>query len=158
LLERTGFEKEISSQNSISHSAPKKKEEMAAAREDSSDDWSRNSRDDFEPCERQLSDPARNIPEEKETIEHDVPAGNITYFEPKLYLQRYDYVLNYVEKTKAKTVIDLGCAECKFVRELAKLQLKRVVGTVLCRFFRSFILKFRNRYSKRAADEQQIRA
>ena len=103
---------------------------MAAAREDSSDEWSRNSRDElFEPNERRLSD-SRNIPEEKETIEHDVPAGNITYFEPKLYLQRYDYVLNYVEKTKAKTVIDLGCAECKFVRELAKLQLKRVVGTV----------------------------
>ena len=109
---------------------------MAAARDDSGDDWSRNSRDEnhFEPRERRLSDPARNIPEEKETIEHDVPAGNITYFEPKLYLQRYDYVLDYVEKTKAKTVIDLGCAECKFVRELAKLQLKRVVGTVLCPF------------------------
>ncbi|CBY21285.1 unnamed protein product [Oikopleura dioica] len=101
---------------------------MAAAREED-ENWSQNSRiDDFEH-ERSAE---RNIPEreeEKETIEHDVPQnGNITYFEPKLYLQRYDYVLDYVEKTKAKTVIDLGCAECKFVRELAKLQLKRVVG------------------------------
>ena len=49
------------------------------------------------------------------------------------YSLRYDFVKKHIERTKAQTVIDLGCAECKFVKELAKMDLRRVIGIDLDR-------------------------
>ena len=33
----------------------------------------------------------------------------------------------HILRTKAKTVIDLGCGECQFLRELAQMKLRRVI-------------------------------
>ena len=37
-------------------------------------------------------------------------------------------VKNLIEKYNAKTVVDLGAAECKFVHELCTMGLRRVIG------------------------------
>ena len=69
--------------------------------------------------------------------EHDVPAGG--YFSPKLYLQRYvfnglvpistcreknfryEFVKKIIEETNSKSVLDLGCGEGSFLKEVTKL-------------------------------------
>lgn len=40
----------------------------------------------------------------------------------------YHFVKKLISELNAKTVIDLGCAECKFVKELAMMNLRRVIG------------------------------
>ena len=40
----------------------------------------------------------------------------------------YQFVQKYITEANARTVIDLGCAECKFVKELAMMDLRRVIG------------------------------
>ena len=69
--------------------------------------------------------------------EHDVPAGG--YFSPKLYLQRYlfigfclfifiteknlryEFVKKLIDETNSKSVLDLGCGEGSFLKEVTKL-------------------------------------
>ena len=46
-------------------------------------------------------------------------------------LFRYDFVKKFIAQSGARTVIDLGCAECKFVKELVQLDLRRVIGVDL---------------------------
>jgi 2-polyprenyl-3-methyl-5-hydroxy-6-metoxy-1,4-benzoquinol methylase len=46
---------------------------------------------------------------------------------------RYDFVKKYIREAGANSVIDLGCAECKFVKELAMMDLRRVIGIDLDR-------------------------
>ena len=55
------------------------------------------------------------------------------FLNPILNSFRYDFVKKHIERTQAQTVIDLGCAECKFVKELAKMDLRRVIGIDLDR-------------------------
>ena len=109
---------------------------------------------------------------EEEYVEHDVPSGG--YFQPKLYLQRYwsyisnfgfydklsferllktnfrySFVKKYILRTKARTVIDLGCGEAKFVRELAQMNLRRVIGID----FDKYVLDIGSNYMKPNFDD-----
>lgn len=60
-------------------------------------------------------------------FEHDVPAGG--YFNPKLYLQRYEFVKKIIEETNSKSVLDLGCGEGTFIKEVTKLnRVEKIVG------------------------------
>ncbi|CAF0808296.1 unnamed protein product, partial [Brachionus calyciflorus] len=56
--------------------------------------------------------------------------NNKLSFDPPLYIQRYDYVLNYLNKFKCKTIMDIGCAECKFIHFLKQMNddLNLIVG------------------------------
>jgi SAM-dependent methyltransferase len=48
----------------------------------------------------------------------DVSSGTTVSFNPPVYMQRYDAVLNLSDKQKPKKVADVGCGECKLLRRL----------------------------------------
>ncbi|MEQ2313435.1 Small RNA 2'-O-methyltransferase [Ameca splendens] len=39
-------------------------------------------------------------------------------FSPALYKQRHQFVIDFVIKNKPKQVADLGCGECKLLKQL----------------------------------------
>uniref|UniRef100_A0A673JVF5 Small RNA 2'-O-methyltransferase n=1 Tax=Sinocyclocheilus rhinocerous TaxID=307959 RepID=A0A673JVF5_9TELE len=41
-----------------------------------------------------------------------------TPFSPPLYMQRYQFVIDYVKTYRSKKVIDVGCAECRLLKKL----------------------------------------
>nr|XP_046156229.1 small RNA 2'-O-methyltransferase isoform X1 [Oncorhynchus gorbuscha]XP_046156230.1 small RNA 2'-O-methyltransferase isoform X2 [Oncorhynchus gorbuscha] len=41
-----------------------------------------------------------------------------TIFTPPLYIQRYEFVIDFVKKNKPKKVVDLGCNDCTLLRKL----------------------------------------
>ncbi|XP_067273791.1 small RNA 2'-O-methyltransferase [Pseudorasbora parva] len=41
-----------------------------------------------------------------------------TPFSPPLYIQRYQFVVDYVQTYRPRKVIDLGCAECRLLKKL----------------------------------------
>ena len=55
----------------------------------------------------------------------------------------------FILRTKARTVIDLGCGEAKFVRELAQMNLRRVIGID----FDKYVLDIGSNYMKPNFDD-----
>ncbi|XP_041696059.1 small RNA 2'-O-methyltransferase [Coregonus clupeaformis] len=41
-----------------------------------------------------------------------------TIFTPPMYIQRYEFVIDFVKKNKPKKVVDLGCNDCTLLRKL----------------------------------------
>ncbi|KAK3516451.1 hypothetical protein QTP70_014354, partial [Hemibagrus guttatus] len=50
----------------------------------------------------------------------EAAAGNRMkrFFSPPLYTQRQQFVIEFVEKSRPRTVLDLGCSECSLLRKL----------------------------------------
>jgi hypothetical protein len=52
-------------------------------------------------------------------------------FDPPLYLQRYQYVMNLLKENKCKTYMDIGCAECnllRYAKNSTDLNLNLIIG------------------------------
>ncbi|KAF4070732.1 hypothetical protein AMELA_G00276940 [Ameiurus melas] len=41
-----------------------------------------------------------------------------SFFSPPLYIQRHQFVIDFVKKSRPKTVLDLGCCKCSLLRKL----------------------------------------
>ncbi|KAK7504473.1 hypothetical protein BaRGS_00004339 [Batillaria attramentaria] len=54
-------------------------------------------------------------------LDEETVSGGGFRFEPPLYVQRYGLVREILQQNKVKSVVDFGCAECKFVRWLKEL-------------------------------------
>ena len=69
-------------------------------------------------------------------------------------MPRYDFVKKFVMETEPKSIVDLGCAECKFVKEIATWsKAKRIIGVdfdpnVLDNSRRVFNSKFDSNYNQ----------
>ena len=69
-------------------------------------------------------------------------------------MPRYDFVKKFVMETEPKSIVDLGCAECKFVKEIATWSnAKRIIGVdfdpkVLDDSRRVFNSKFDSNYNQ----------
>jgi len=62
--------------------------------------------------------------------EHDVPKGG--FFTPKLYMQRYEYVKKVIKTENARSIIDLGCGDCSFMKEVSSLNnIEHLIGVDL---------------------------
>jgi len=62
--------------------------------------------------------------------EHDVPKGG--FFTPKLYMQRYEYVKKVIKTANARSIIDLGCGDCSFMKEVSSLNnIEHLIGVDL---------------------------
>ena len=64
----------------------------------------------------------------------DILSGEVNKkfkFEPPLYLQRYNYVLNLLKDYNCKTYMDVGCAECnllRYAKNSTDLKLNLIIG------------------------------
>ena len=57
---------------------------------------------------------------------------NKLYFRPKIRYLRYDFVKKLIQEYNAKSVIDIGCGDCSFLKEVTKLnKIGRLVGVDL---------------------------
>ena len=67
---------------------------------------------------------------------HEIPKCSIddkehlVRFDPPLYIQRYDYVINLLKNLKCATYMDVGCSECKLLCLIknSSMNLNLIVG------------------------------
>ena len=82
----------------------------------------------YESCESGESESDEPREEEKEDPERTV---EYSIFKPPLYIQRYNAVLEVLKDEKwvnvMTRIVDLGCAECKFLKRLLDLPRIRLV-------------------------------
>jgi hypothetical protein len=55
-------------------------------------------------------------------------------FNPPLYLQRYDFVIELIEKYSCKSILDVGCAECKLLKLIknSNENINLLIGLDIC--------------------------